>query len=106
MLRVWPGFSTAGNSAPDIEKPAPRIETELTVRVADPVDVSVKVLDNVVLSATSPKARLLELNVSSGLVAEIPVPLRAIALVVSSAESLDTVMVPLAAPTTAGSNVT
>ena len=106
MLRVWPGFSTAGNTAPDIENPAPRSETELTVRAAVPVDVSVKVLADVVLSATLPKAKLLELNVNCGLPDAIPVPLRAMTLVAPSAELLDMVMVPVAAPTTAGSNFT
>ena len=79
---------------------------ELTVRAVVPVDVSVKVFADVVLSVTEPKARLLELNVNCELPAAIPVPLRAMAVVAPSAELPDMVMVPVAAPTTTGSNAT
>ena len=64
-----PGFSVAGNVAPDIEKSVPASVAELTVSGALPVDVSVTVSVVDVLRVTSPKLRLVELKLSPGVCA-------------------------------------
>ena len=61
-----PGFSVAGNVAPDIEKSVPASVAEFTVSGAVPFEVSVIVSVADVLTVTSPKFRLVELTLSPG----------------------------------------
>ena len=63
-VKVWPGFSVAGNMAPGIEKAAPVTVTELTVTAVLPDAVIPSVLVEVALKLTFPKSRLYELMVS------------------------------------------
>ena len=78
----------------------------MTVRAAVPDELKVRVLVEVVFSVTEPKATLLALNVSCGVAAAVPVPLRLTMLVPSPEELLEIVMLPLAAPATVGSKLT
>jgi hypothetical protein len=64
-----PGFSVAGNVAPDIEKSVPVSVAEFTVSGAVPDDVSVTVSVVDVLTVTSPKLRLVVLTLTPGVCA-------------------------------------
>jgi len=66
---VCPGLSVTGVVTPESPKPEPAIEIWLMVRAAVPEDVSVTALVTVVFKATVPKASLLLLRVSAGVVA-------------------------------------
>ena len=65
----WLGFSVSGKVAPEIEKPAPEIPTEVTVTAAVPVEASVTVCVEAELTATLPKLRLDELTANAGFAA-------------------------------------
>jgi hypothetical protein len=95
-----------GNELLDSAKPVPAGVAELTVRAAVPDEVRVRVLVEVVFSVTEPKARVLALTVSCGVAAAVPVPLKVTMLVVPPEESLEIVILPLAAPATVGSKLT
>ena len=78
----------------------------LTVTGELPVEVRVTGNLTGVLSGSLPKLKLVVLNVSTGLVGLVPVPLRLILLVLPPDELLKIVMVPFAAPATVGSKLT
>ena len=60
----WPGFNEAGNFDPEIANPAPSSVAESTVTTVVPVEVSVRVLVEVVFSGALPKDRALLLSVN------------------------------------------
>jgi hypothetical protein len=68
-VAVCPGFSVTGNAIPESPKPVPITEAALMVSAAVPEDVSVTVFVTVVFSASVPKARLVLLSVSPGVLA-------------------------------------
>ena len=76
--------------------------------VTGELPVEVRVTGNLmgVLSGSLPKLKLVVLNVSTGLVGLVPVPLKLILLVLPPDELLKIVMVPFAAPATVGSKLT
>ena len=76
--------------------------------VTGELPVEVRVTGNLmgVLSGSLPKLKLVVLNVSTGLVGLVPVPLKLILLVLPPDELLKIVMVPFAAPATVGSKPT
>ena len=86
--------------------PLPARVIEFTVTAAVPDEVSIRVLVKVVFSVTLPKSRLVALIVKWGVADCVPVPLRLTVLVLPLEESLEMVMLPLAAPATAGSKLT
>jgi hypothetical protein len=63
------GFSVIGAVMPDSAKPVPAADTPLIVSAAVPDEVSVTVFVAVVLSASVPKATLVELKLSAAVVA-------------------------------------
>jgi hypothetical protein len=78
----------------------------LTVTGVLPVEVRVTGNLMGVLNGSLPKLKLVVLNVSTGLVGLVPVPLKLILLVLPPDELLKIVMVPFAAPATVGSKLT
>ena len=76
--------------------------------VTGELPVEVRVTGNLmgVLSGSLPKLKLVVLNVSTGVVGLVPVPLKLILLVLLRDELLKIVMVPFAAPATVGSKLT
>src|SRR5271154_3832301 len=62
-----PGFRVTGNVAPDIVKPLPVTVAALTVTASVPVELSVRVCVEAVLTATLPNATLVELMPNCGL---------------------------------------
>jgi hypothetical protein len=78
----------------------------LIINAAVPEEVSVRVLVEVVLTATLPNASVLALKVSCADGADAPVPLRSTVIVPPVEELVEIVMAPLAAPVTVGSKLT
>ena len=76
------------------------------VTAAVPVDISVTGRVDDIPTVTSPKARLLVLRVSVGVVTACPVPERVTRAVGLVEEALLTVTVPVAPPVAMGLNVT
>ena len=99
-------MSVAGKFAPAIVNPVPTNFTEFTVSAAVPEEVRVSVLVDVVFNVTLPKDMAPVLNVSCGLAAAIPEPVRETVLVLPLEELVDMVIVPLASPTVVGSKLT
>ena len=99
-------MSVAGKFAREIANPVPTNFTEFTPSAAVPEEVRVSVLVDVVFKFTFPKDMALALNVSCGLAAAVPEPVRETVLVLPLEELLEIVMVPLAAPATVGSKLT
>jgi hypothetical protein len=66
---VCPGFSVVGMVPPEIENPVPEIESELSVKAAVPLEVTVTDFVTVVPTETLPKAREVALKVKAGLAA-------------------------------------
>lgn len=87
-------------------KPLPTMVTELTVNAAVPEEVKVSVLVEAVFNTTLPKLRALGLTVNCGAAGAVPVPLKDTVAGFPVEELLETVMVPVAAPGSAGSKLT
>ena len=87
-MTVSVGFRVAGRVPPTIVKPAPVMAAELTVTADVPVEVNVSDCVVAVFTVTSPKLRLAELTVNSGLSAGVLVPLRFTTVVAPVDESL------------------
>jgi hypothetical protein len=99
----WFGLSVTGKLPATRLKPVPAIEAEFTVTAAVPDDVSVSESVAEEFTLTLPKLRVAALVVNCGLVAAVPVPLKAAdpGLV---AELLVIVSFPVAAPAAVGRN--
>ena len=91
---------------PERVNPAPASVTEFTLRAADPDEVSVSVLVEVVCRVTSPKVNASVLKVSLGVDSTVPIPPRVTVLVTPLDELLEMVTVPRMAPITVGSKIT
>jgi hypothetical protein len=82
------GCSVAGSVPLTMVKPVPEMLAELTVTAEVPLDVNVSAIALAVFTVTLPKARLLGLTVNCGLVAAVPVPLKATVAVLPLVELL------------------
>ena len=100
------GLRVTGNSAPEYVNPEPVRLALLTVTGEVPDEVRFTDWVMGVPTGSSPKLRLVVLNVSTGSAGFVPVPLRLTVLVLPPEELLEIVMLPLAAPAVAGSKFT
>lgn len=105
-FNVWPGFSLAGNVAPDIVKPAPLAVAELIVTGSVPLEVNIAVWVAEEPISTLPKLRLIGLIDSCGALAATPVLARLTTAVAFVEELLLIVSAPVAAPVVIGAACT
>ena len=102
-VNVWFGLSVTGKLAPERVKPERESDADCTVTAFVPVEVSVTVFVDAVLSVTFPKARLVGLTVRAAVDAT-PVPLRLTVDVAAAVAVLARFRSPDTAPAAVGLN--